>query len=194
MRAIRLSKESLKMWRSPPHFVRESVSSELTDRCKRLLSARTPAQLSAAYERYKAKAAECMGSGSKSYSGTQIGFEHGPRFIGHGSNPRSESFTTSPLVYGPDETFAYVRFRLLPNFAVWHRVLEEVYALASNPKFDPTDMLDFGSGPGSAVLAARSVWNEEVMRACRSVTLTFALSCHMYSNPSLLCIFRREYH
>ncbi len=162
---MRLSKESLKMWSSPPYFVRESVSSELTGRCKGLLSARTPAQLSVAYERYKAKAAECMGSGIKSYSGTQIGFEHCPSFISHGSNPpRIKSSTTSPLVYGPDEAFAYVRFRLLPAFAVWHRVLEEVYALASNPKFDPTDMLDFGSGPGSAVLAARNVWEEEVMR------------------------------
>ncbi len=190
---MRLSKELLKMWRSPPYFVRESVSSELTRRCKGLLSVRTPAQLSAAYERLKMKEAECMGSGYKSYSGTQIGFENGPRFINRGPNLRSENSTTFPLVYGPDETFAYVRFRLLPSYAVWHRVLEEVYALASNPKFDPKDMLDFGSGPGSAVLAARNVWKEEVMTECCPAEFC-AFTPHTYSNPNLLCIFRERQH
>jgi hypothetical protein len=132
-------------------------------------------------------------------------------------------------VYGPDETFAYISHRLLPSFAVCHRVLSEVkdlmpgrsnlyehYTLYTHimiklnvaydnrvpdhtllrlillpmlqllgaiialhvptvaqrlyiyinddanvvetTGFEPVSQLDFGSGPGTAVLASRRVW------------------------------------
>lgn len=57
--------------------------------------------------------------------------------------------------YDAAETHAYGLSRLPAGYAVAHRVLDEVKARC--PGFEPRKVLDFGSGPGTAVWAAQEV-------------------------------------
>lgn len=67
------------------------------------------------------------------------------------------STDSPPLLYGPDESLAYVLHGLLPSYGIALRLFTDVEA--STPNFHPKSMLDFGSGPGAAVFAAREVWS-----------------------------------
>jgi ribosomal protein RSM22 (predicted rRNA methylase) len=77
-----------------------------------------------------------------------------------------------PVLYGPNETLAYVLHQLLPQYGVAHRILSELRNAVPPPAagpggpaaggYRPVSMLDFGSGPGSAVFAARTVWPESL--------------------------------
>lgn len=63
-------------------------------------------------------------------------------------------------MYGPAETLAHALHRTLPNLAVAQSVLGQVRA-ALPPGitgYQPRSVLDFGSGVGSATLAAARVW------------------------------------
>jgi ribosomal protein RSM22 (predicted rRNA methylase) len=78
-----------------------------------------------------------------------------------------------PLLYGPTETLAYALHGFLPSYGVALRVFRELEA--ATPRDPPTSMLDFGCGPGSAVLAAREVWPDSlfdvvVVEPSRSMT------------------------
>ncbi|RWR89383.1 methyltransferase-like protein 17, mitochondrial isoform X1 [Cinnamomum micranthum f. kanehirae] len=60
------------------------------------------------------------------------------------------------LKYRDDETVAYVASRMPAVYSACHRVLREVRRRL--PDFSPTRVLDFGSGPGTALWALREVW------------------------------------
>eukprot|EP00268_Persea_americana_P041615 TRINITY_DN4154_c0_g1_i5.p1 TRINITY_DN4154_c0_g1~~TRINITY_DN4154_c0_g1_i5.p1 ORF type:complete len:512 (+),score=109.55 TRINITY_DN4154_c0_g1_i5:430-1965(+) len=60
------------------------------------------------------------------------------------------------LKYREDETVAYVASRMPAVYSACHRVLREVRRRL--PDFSPTRVLDFGSGPGTALWALREVW------------------------------------
>lgn len=67
------------------------------------------------------------------------------------------------LKYRDDETVAYVSSRMPAVFSACHRVLREVRRRL--PDFSPTRVLDFGSGPGTALWALREVWPRSLERA-----------------------------
>jgi ribosomal protein RSM22 (predicted rRNA methylase) len=76
------------------------------------------------------------------------------------SLPADAASTASPpLLYGPDETLGFVLHALLPAYGVTVRVLEDV-AAELPPGWAPRSMLDVGSGPGTALWAAREVWGD----------------------------------
>lgn len=61
-----------------------------------------------------------------------------------------------PLLYGPNETLSYVLHGIFPSYGIATRLLEEIKETL--PHWQPTSMLDFGSGPGTAVFAAKEQW------------------------------------
>jgi len=65
-----------------------------------------------------------------------------------------------PVLYGPEETLAAFTFRLLPNYAVVKRVLEESRSLIGYDAWSPKRVLDFGVGCGSASAASLDVWGD----------------------------------
>jgi ribosomal protein RSM22 (predicted rRNA methylase) len=76
--------------------------------------------------------------------------------------PRDAANTDSPpLLYGPTETLAYALHALLPSYGVALRVLREAKE-ALPPGRQVASMLDFGCGPGSAIVAARAVWPDSL--------------------------------
>lgn len=60
------------------------------------------------------------------------------------------------LRYREDETVAYVASRMPAVYSACYRVLKEVRRRL--PGFNPSKVLDFGAGPGSALWAMREVW------------------------------------
>lgn len=72
----------------------------------------------------------------------------------------------SGKVASPPEALAYLATRAVPNFSVALRVLREAWAAAARakgtagPAGRPTSVLDVGCGPGSGLLAARTLWCE----------------------------------
>ena len=62
----------------------------------------------------------------------------------------------APLVYGPKESIAYTARRVVPAFSALSRVFTEVKR--RRPNFEPTSLLDFGSGPAPSIWSANSVW------------------------------------
>lgn len=71
-------------------------------------------------------------------------------------SPASVDTTSPPLLYGPNETLAYVLHGLYPSYGVAHRLFRE--AAQALPNWSPKSMLDFGCGPGAGVWAARETW------------------------------------
>ncbi|XP_058104737.1 uncharacterized protein LOC131248473 isoform X2 [Magnolia sinica] len=67
------------------------------------------------------------------------------------------------LKYRDDETVAYVAARMPAVYSACHRVLREVRRRL--PEFSPTKVLDFGSGPGTALWALREIWPRSLERA-----------------------------
>jgi ribosomal protein RSM22 (predicted rRNA methylase) len=60
------------------------------------------------------------------------------------------------LRYDRDETFTYLAHRVPGIYATAFRVFRE--AAFKLPTFAPESVLDYGSGPGTALMAARVVW------------------------------------
>jgi ribosomal protein RSM22 (predicted rRNA methylase) len=74
-----------------------------------------------------------------------------------GDVPRSAANMDSPpILYGPNESLSHVLHGVYPSFGVASRILTELADAV--PSWAPASMLDFGSGPGTAVLAAKAVW------------------------------------
>lgn len=69
-------------------------------------------------------------------------------------------FSSPAVEYGPKETFAYISSQLPFMLAP----LENVFAEISRriPGFSPKSMLDFGSGPGTAIIAAHRHWKSSL--------------------------------
>ena len=61
------------------------------------------------------------------------------------------------LVYGPKQTNAYISYEVAPNFSVVSRILKNVRT-ARGEDFNPETVLDFGSGSGASLYAAREVF------------------------------------
>lgn len=66
------------------------------------------------------------------------------------------------LTYTEDETVAYVASRMPAVYSAIYRVLKEVRRRL--PGFNPSKVLDFGAGPGSALWAIREVWPSSLER------------------------------
>uniref|UniRef100_A0A7S0TDT7 Methyltransferase domain-containing protein n=1 Tax=Pseudo-nitzschia delicatissima TaxID=44447 RepID=A0A7S0TDT7_9STRA len=79
-------------------------------------------------------------------------------------NDSTQSSSVNPVYYGYDETLATLKHRLEPNFAITRRVLSECQSLLGGKideqsgqyvkHWQPTRILDFGIGCGSASAAA----------------------------------------
>jgi ribosomal protein RSM22 (predicted rRNA methylase) len=73
-------------------------------------------------------------------------------------------FSSPAVEYGPKETYAYIASQLPFMFAPLENVFAEI--VRRIPGFAPKSMLDFGSGPGTAIIAAQKHWNsclQEIM-------------------------------
>ena len=77
-------------------------------------------------------------------------------------NLQSVNTDSPPLIYGPMETLAYVLHGLLPSYGIALRLLTDYQNSLSSNIVKPTSMLDFGSGPGSAILAAHQLWKDSL--------------------------------
>ncbi|KAI3862214.1 hypothetical protein MKX03_037384, partial [Papaver bracteatum] len=66
------------------------------------------------------------------------------------------SYGDCGLKYRDDKTLAYVASRMPAVYSACHRILREVRRRL--PGFQPTTVLDFGSGTGSALWALREIW------------------------------------
>ena len=78
-----------------------------------------------------------------------------------GSDMQQQTSMTSPprrapVVYGPEESLAYVVRRSIPVYTSLSRVFAEVQRRV--PTFEPKTLLDFGAGPGTVVWSADTVW------------------------------------
>ncbi|KAJ3036902.1 Methyltransferase-like protein 17, mitochondrial [Rhizophlyctis rosea] len=60
------------------------------------------------------------------------------------------------ITYGPAESLAYLTTRLPVTYAALHTILTELRKRA--PDFAPTRMLDYGTGPGTAIWAANETF------------------------------------
>ena len=70
----------------------------------------------------------------------------------------SNNDSVDPVYYGPEQTLASVKHRLIPNFAVCRRVLQECQSLLGM-SLAPKRVIDFGMGCGSASAAALDLFN-----------------------------------
>ena len=73
---------------------------------------------------------------------------------------REQMKVVSSITYHQVESLAYAAFRLPPLLAVTERLFREVRLLL--PDYHPTSMLDFGSGPGTAIISALSAWEHPI--------------------------------
>lgn len=69
-------------------------------------------------------------------------------------------FSSPAVEYGSKETFAYISSQLPFMLAPLQNVFAEIARRI--PGFAPKSMLDFGSGPGTAIIAAQSHWNSSL--------------------------------
>jgi ribosomal protein RSM22 (predicted rRNA methylase) len=72
-------------------------------------------------------------------------------------NSRDDS-SNSPVYYAHDETLATLKHRLMPNFAISKRILEECQSLLGRDNWEPKRVLDFGIGCGSSSLAVLNLF------------------------------------
>lgn len=70
-----------------------------------------------------------------------------------------EAAVQSSPDYDSTRVAAYASSRMPACYAVLYRVFDELHLHL--PHFSPSTMLDFGSGPGTAIWAAREVSLEE---------------------------------
>ena len=66
----------------------------------------------------------------------------------------AEDAQAKPISYGPEQTLANLRYRLVPNFFVTRRVLSEARSLLGQDIFAPKRIIDAGCGVGAASAAA----------------------------------------
>ena len=73
-------------------------------------------------------------------------------------SPAAITTDSPPLLYGPNETLAYVLHGLYPSYGVALRLLREAAEALPGGAWQPRTMLDLGTGPGTAIWAARTVF------------------------------------
>jgi len=69
--------------------------------------------------------------------------------------------TAKPVSYGPEQTLANLRYRLIPNFFLTRRVLDETRSLLGKEVFAPRRVIDAGCGIGSASAAALDLFGAD---------------------------------
>lgn len=69
-----------------------------------------------------------------------------------------KSVMPDPVVYRREEAMAYAAHRLPGVYACTFRVMNEIKL--RRPEWTPKSLMDFGSGPGTAVWSATEVWPE----------------------------------
>ena len=67
------------------------------------------------------------------------------------------------LSYDKYEAAAYTAVRLIPSYAAVYNVLSQLKTRV--PDFEPTSMLDFGCGPGTAIWASRELFKIDQVTA-----------------------------
>jgi ribosomal protein RSM22 (predicted rRNA methylase) len=79
-----------------------------------------------------------------------------PKHAWQEDQKRNRRAATARIEYGPNETLGYAAHRVIPAYSVCHRVFCEIeHNFPPNlSSFTPRSMLDFGSGTGTATLAA----------------------------------------
>lgn len=84
--------------------------------------------------------------------------------LGKGYNPSDakRDAAAEPILYGPEEALAAIKYRLFPNFAITRRVLLESQSLVGSDVWKPKRVIDFGIGIGGASAAALEVWRDDV--------------------------------
>ncbi|CEJ04110.1 hypothetical protein RMCBS344292_18078 [Rhizopus microsporus] len=82
-----------------------------------------------------------------------------------GRQPQNEKEAVEPhkLTYGPRESVAYTASVMSGNYAAIYNVLKELKSRVSS--FSPNSMLDFGTGPGTAIWAAKQLFDVEAYTA-----------------------------
>jgi ribosomal protein RSM22 (predicted rRNA methylase) len=164
-------------WRStdphPPEALLDAMDQILED------GDRTPKQLKRAYGRVLAKQNELASFRERDRR----------RVVNGKLAARDESI--DPVFYAHEQMLANLKFRLLPNYAVTKRVMEETKSLLG-PSFVPKRVIDFGIGCGSASAAALDVFEtiewihgiepSHSMREC-SEKLLEALGQHRETAP-----------
>ena len=75
------------------------------------------------------------------------------------SNAADDKHKTYQMFYSPGTAVTYLAHRFPSTFAANFRVLMEVFKRA--PDFNPTRILDYGSGPAVSIQAALRIWQDE---------------------------------
>eukprot|EP01129_Flabellula_baltica_P012189 TRINITY_DN5463_c0_g1_i1.p1 TRINITY_DN5463_c0_g1~~TRINITY_DN5463_c0_g1_i1.p1 ORF type:complete len:612 (-),score=169.87 TRINITY_DN5463_c0_g1_i1:287-2122(-) len=99
-----------------------------------------------------------------------------------------------PLPYDRRQALAYTAFRLPGVYGCNRRVYSELKTLY--PNFQPESMLDFGSGPGTSIWAAKSVFptldyfhtvepSEDMHEVAKTILKGFDFSRSLYLSPTV---------
>jgi ribosomal protein RSM22 (predicted rRNA methylase) len=73
-----------------------------------------------------------------------------------------EKFKVDIVTYGPRESLAYLLTRMPNAYAACETVFSELQRRM--PDFAPQSILDYGTGPGTAIWAAREQWSESLQK------------------------------
>ncbi|KAN0022516.1 hypothetical protein ACTFIU_004710 [Dictyostelium citrinum] len=66
------------------------------------------------------------------------------------------------ITYGKGQVLAYISHRMPGVYACTHRVFSEINTRL--PDFKPTSLLDYGSGPGTVLWSADTIWGDSIKR------------------------------
>ncbi|KAN0050175.1 hypothetical protein ACTA71_003281 [Dictyostelium dimigraforme] len=66
------------------------------------------------------------------------------------------------ITYGKGQVLAYISHRMPGVYACTHRVFSEINTRL--PNFKPTSLLDYGSGPGTVLWSADTIWGDSIQR------------------------------
>ncbi|KAM9989917.1 hypothetical protein ACTFIY_005971 [Dictyostelium cf. discoideum] len=66
------------------------------------------------------------------------------------------------ITYGKGQVLAYISHRMPGVYACTHRVFSEINSRL--PNFKPTSLLDYGSGPGTVLWSADTIWGDSIKR------------------------------
>ncbi|KAJ1975426.1 37S ribosomal protein S22 [Dimargaris verticillata] len=89
------------------------------------------------------------------------------------SEPALKPLVPHVLTYGADEVNAYLAARLIPHYGAVANVFQELRTRL--PDFQPHSVLDFGTGPGTAMWAALEAWDTGTIQRLLGVDISEAM-------------------
>ncbi|KAJ1979335.1 37S ribosomal protein S22 [Dimargaris xerosporica] len=89
------------------------------------------------------------------------------------SEPALKPLVPHVLSYGTDEVNAYLAIRLVPNYGAVANVFQELRTRL--PDFQPQSVMDFGTGPGTALWAALEIWGTDTIQRLLGVDISEAM-------------------